>query len=93
MHPGADAAAVRAALAELPGIGPWTIETIAMRALADRDAFIPTDLGVRATAAALGLPSTPAALVARAEAWRPYRAYAVPHLWATGEHAVNVMPS
>lgn len=90
--PGADAAAVRAALGELPGIGPWTIETIAMRALGDGDAFIPTDLGVRATAAALGLPSTPAALTARADAWRPYRAYAVQHLWATGEHAVNVMP-
>lgn len=90
--PGADGAAVRAALAQLPGIGPWTIETVAMRALADRDAFIPTDLGVRATAKALGLPSTPAALTARAEAWRPYRAYAVQHLWATGEHPVNVMP-
>lgn len=93
LRPGADLAAVRAALDELPGIGPWTIETVAMRALADGDAFIPTDLGVRATAAALGLPSTPAALVARAEAWRPCRAYAVQHLWATGEHAVNVMPA
>lgn len=92
LRPGADGTAVRQALAELPGIGPWTIETIAMRALADPDAFIPTDLGVRATAAALGLPATPAALTARAEAWRPYRAYAVQHLWATGTHAVNVMP-
>lgn len=93
LHPGADPAAARAALAELPGIGPWTIETVAMRALADRDAFIPTDLGVRATAAALGLPATPAALTGRAEAWRPYRAYAVQHLWATADHAVNVMPT
>lgn len=89
----ADGAAVRAALAELPGLGPWTIETIAMRALGDRDAFIPTDLGIRGAAQALGLPSTPAALIARAEAWRPYRAYAVQHLWATGTHAVNVMPT
>lgn len=92
LRPGADGAAVRAALAELPGIGPWTIETVAMRALADPDAFIPTDLGVRSTAAALGFPATPAALTAHAEAWRPYRAYAVQYLWATGEHAVNVMP-
>lgn len=93
LRPDVDLAAARAALGALPGIGPWTIETVAMRALADRDAFIPTDLGVRATATALGLPATPAALVARAEAWRPYRAYAVQHLWATGEHAVNVMPA
>ncbi len=84
---------VRGTLAELPGLGPWTIETIAMRALGDRDAFIPTDLGIRGAAQALGLPATPAALTARAEAWRPYRAYAVQHLWATAAHAVNVMPA
>ncbi len=92
LQPGADAECVRAALGELPGFGPWTIETILMRALADGDAFIPTDLGIRQTAQALGLPHTPAALTARSQAWRPWRAYAVQHLWATGAHAVNVMP-
>lgn len=92
LHPGADARVAREALAAVPGIGPWTIETVAMRALGDRDAFLPTDLGVRVLATALGLPSTPAALTRHAERWRPYRAYAVQHLWATGAHAVNVMP-
>jgi AraC family transcriptional regulator of adaptative response / DNA-3-methyladenine glycosylase II len=93
LSPGADPAAARAALAALPGIGPWTVATIAMRALGDRDAFLPGDLGVRFAAQRLGLPSSPGALTRRAEAWRPFRAYAVQHLWATGDHAVNVMPA
>jgi len=83
----------RRALAALPGFGPWTVEVIAMRALGDRDAFPATDLGVMKAVRALGLPATPAALAGAAEAWRPWRAYAVQHLWATGEHAVNRMPT
>ena len=83
----------RRALARLPGFGPWTIEMIAMRALGDPDAFPATDLGVVKAALALGLPSTPAALAAASAAWRPWRAYAVQHLWATGDHAVNRMPA
>jgi AraC family transcriptional regulator of adaptative response / DNA-3-methyladenine glycosylase II len=83
----------RARLLGLPGFGPWTVDVIAMRALGDPDAFLPTDLGVRVAAQRLGMPATPAALVARATRWRPWRAYAVQHLWATGEHAVNVMPA
>ncbi|MFD5425999.1 AlkA N-terminal domain-containing protein [Streptomyces sp. NPDC127084] len=82
----------RARLAELPGFGPWTIEVIAMRALGDPDAFLPTDLGIRRAATELGLPSSPAALTARAAAWRPWRAYAVQYLWATGDHPVNRLP-
>jgi AraC family transcriptional regulator of adaptative response / DNA-3-methyladenine glycosylase II len=93
LSPGADAAAALAALRVLPGIGPWTVATIAMRALGDRDAFLPGDLGVRLAAQRLGLPSSPGALTRRAEAWRPFRAYAVQHLWATGDHAVNVLPA
>lgn len=83
----------RAELTALPGFGPWTVETIAMRALGDPDAFLPGDLGVRHAAAGLGLPVTPAALTARAAAWRPWRAYAVQHLWATGDHPVNRLPA
>ncbi|WP_367132693.1 DNA-3-methyladenine glycosylase 2 family protein [Saccharothrix sp. HUAS TT1] len=90
---GADWAEARADLLALPGFGPWTVEVIAMRALGDPDAFIPTDLGIRLAARALGLPDTPAALVRRAQAWRPWRAYAVQHLWATGDHAVNRLPA
>lgn len=85
--------AVRRALAALPGIGPWTIETIAMRALGDTDAFLPGDLGVRLAAARLGLPDRPGDLERRSRAWSPHRAVAVQYLWATGEHAVNRLPA
>ncbi|MFB9903559.1 AlkA N-terminal domain-containing protein [Allokutzneria oryzae] len=89
---GSDWERTRAQLAALPGFGPWTVETIAMRALGDPDAFIPHDLGVRVAAEGLGLPSTPAALTAHASAWRPWRAYAVQYLWATGDHPINLLP-
>ncbi|MEU6811714.1 AlkA N-terminal domain-containing protein [Streptomyces sp. NPDC046831] len=82
----------RARLLALPGFGPWTADVIALRALGDPDAFLPTDLGVRRAAGALGLPSTPAALTARAAAWRPWRAYAVQYLWATDSHPINFLP-
>lgn len=87
-----DWAEARARLLALPGFGPWTVDVIAMRALGDPDAFLPTDLGIRRAAGALGLPSTPAALTARAEAWRPWRAYAVQYLWATDDHPINFLP-
>jgi AraC family transcriptional regulator of adaptative response / DNA-3-methyladenine glycosylase II len=91
---GSDWARARAGLAALPGIGPWTVECVAMRALGDPDAFPGTDLGVRAAARALGLPVTPGALARHAAAaWRPWRAYAVQYLWATGDHAVNRLPT
>ncbi|MFB7600968.1 AlkA N-terminal domain-containing protein [Streptomyces sp. NPDC056160] len=79
-------------LLALPGFGPWTADVIAMRALGDPDAFLPTDLGIRRAARELGLPSTPAALTARAAAWRPWRAYAVQYLWATDNHPINFLP-
>lgn len=90
---GSDWAQARAALHALPGLGPWTVETIAMRALGDPDAFLVGDLGVRQAAAGLGLPDRPAALSAYAQRWRPWRAYAVQYLWSTGDHAVNRLPS
>ena len=82
-----------AGLAALPGLGPWTVETIAMRGLGDPDAFVPGDLGIRAAAGSLGLPATPAALTRHAAAWRPWRSYAVQYLWAAGEHAINRLPA
>jgi len=82
----------RARLLSLPGFGPWTVDVIAMRAFGDPDAFLPTDLGIRRAAQELGLPSTPAALTARAAAWRPWRAYAVQYLWATDDHPINFLP-
>ncbi|WP_019631697.1 AlkA N-terminal domain-containing protein [Actinomadura atramentaria] len=89
---GSDWEKARADLARLPGIGPWTVETVAMRALGDPDAFLPGDLGVRLAARGLGLPATPGALTRRAAAWRPWRAYAVQYLWAAGDHAINHLP-
>ncbi|PPS88898.1 AlkA N-terminal domain-containing protein [Streptomyces sp. MH60] len=89
---GSDWAETRARLLALPGFGPWTADVIAMRALGDPDAFLPTDLGIRRAAAELGLPSTPGALTARAAAWRPWRAYAVQYLWATDDHPINFLP-
>ncbi|WP_281247763.1 AlkA N-terminal domain-containing protein [Streptomyces colonosanans] len=83
---------IRSRLLSLPGFGPWTVDVIAMRALGDPDAFLPTDLGIRRAAQELGLPSTPAALTARAAAWRPWRAYAVQYLWATDSHPINFLP-
>ena len=83
---------VRAALLALPGIGPWTADTVLMRALADPDAFLPTDLGIVLAARRLGLPESPRALEQRSAAWSPYRAHAVQYLWATGVHAVNSVP-
>ena len=91
LDPGVDRQAARAELAALPGIGPWSVETIAMRALGDPDAFLATDLGVVACARALGLPAG-RGLLAHAERWRPWRAYAVQHLWAVGDHPVNTLP-
>jgi AraC family transcriptional regulator of adaptative response / DNA-3-methyladenine glycosylase II len=79
---GADHEQTRRRLLELPGIGPWTVEYIAMRALKDPDAFLATDLGVRHALELLGQDPKPPAATALAERWRPYRAYALQHLWA-----------
>jgi len=65
----------------LPGIGPWTAQYIAMRALGHPDAFPTDDLVLRRAAAGDGSTLGSKALAARAEAWRPWRAYAVMHLW------------
>jgi len=85
LDPGADRDETRRLLLEIPGIGPWTAEYIAMRALADTDAFPATDLGVLRGLAALGgdpaAPPHSKAASALSERWRPWRAYAVLHLW------------
>ena len=93
LGPGADWDQARSALAGVPGIGPWTIEMIALRGLGDPDAFAPADLGVRRGAAALGLRESSAALTRRAERWRPWRGYAMQYLWANCDHAINRLPA
>jgi AraC family transcriptional regulator of adaptative response / DNA-3-methyladenine glycosylase II len=64
---------------EIPGIGQWTAQYVAMRALGEPDAFPSSDLGLLRS---LGLTSA-RELERRAEAWRPWRAYAAMHLWST----------
>ena len=77
----ADLEATRERLLAVRGIGPWTVAYVSMRALGDRDAFPVEDLGVRLGFESLGLATTPAAMRQHAERWRPWRAYAVMHLW------------
>jgi len=92
LDPGAERDRAEAVLLALPGIGPWTASYIRMRALSDPDAFLPSDVGVLDALARLG--AVPAgtgpaargraarAAAALAENWRPWRSYAVHHLWA-----------
>ncbi len=70
---------VRAGLVALPGIGPWTADYVALRALGDPDVFLATDVGVRHALEALG--EEPRRAVELAERWRPWRSYAQLHLW------------
>ncbi len=89
--PGCDRAKALAVLGTLPGVGPWTVQTVAMRALGDPDAFPGTDLGVRRGAESLGLLGS-GTLAEHAEGWRPWRTYAVQYLWATVNHPINDWP-
>ena len=74
----------RKALLDIPGIGPWTADYIAMRALGDPDVFLPADTGTRDALAGLGRDPTTAAELA--QSWRPWRSYAQAHLWRTLSH-------
>jgi AraC family transcriptional regulator of adaptative response / DNA-3-methyladenine glycosylase II len=78
---GADRAKAQQQLLALPGIGPWTVSYVAMRALRDPDAFLPADLGIRKALQYLGQDPSPAGALKLAERWRPYRAAASQHLW------------
>jgi AraC family transcriptional regulator of adaptative response / DNA-3-methyladenine glycosylase II len=82
IDPGADPREMRTRLVALPGIGPWTAEYVAMRALRDPDAFMPTDLGILRAARSLGLPEDRGELAQLTDRWRPWRSYAVAHLWS-----------
>ena len=78
LEPGADRAEAQERLLALKGIGPWTAGYVAMRALQDPDVFLPTDAGVRRGLAAIGAPADSAT----ADAWRPWRSYALMRLWS-----------
>ncbi|HTD53787.1 MAG TPA: AlkA N-terminal domain-containing protein [Silvibacterium sp.] len=80
-----------ARLRTIRGIGEWTAQYIALRAIREMDAFPVTDIGLLRGAASInGGKTTPANLLTRAESWRPWRAYAAQHLWAAqGNGAIN----
>jgi AraC family transcriptional regulator of adaptative response / DNA-3-methyladenine glycosylase II len=78
---GPDRDAVRARLLSLAGIGPWTADYIALRALGHPDVFLPTDVGVRQAVDRLGAAATP-------DDWSPWRSYALLHLW----HSLGLPP-
>ena len=82
---GADRERARRDLLALPGIGPWTVEYVAMRALGDPDAFPASDLGVLHGLRALGADCDAREAERRSHAWRPFRAYAVQHIWSALE--------
>ncbi len=70
-------------LRTIQGVGEWTAQYIALRAIREMDAFPATDIGLlRGVASIDGEKSSAAALLVRAENWRPWRAYAAQHLWA-----------
>ena len=77
LDPGVDRTEVVERLVAIKGIGPWTAKYVVMRGLGDPDVFLDTDLGVRHAMTALGLGRD------AAERWRPWRTYAMHHLWAT----------
>jgi AraC family transcriptional regulator of adaptative response / DNA-3-methyladenine glycosylase II len=83
------AADVASALASLPGFGDWTAQYVSLRALAEPDAFLSGDLVLRRIVAPDGSPLTARLLEARAEAWRPWRGYAVMHLWHLAAQAAS----
>ncbi len=89
---GSDWERARSQLLALPGVGPWTAEVIAMRALGDPDAFPASDLGLLHAAGRLGMGTDQRALTEHSARWRPWRSYATQHLWTTLEHPVNEWP-
>jgi AraC family transcriptional regulator of adaptative response / DNA-3-methyladenine glycosylase II len=89
--PRADLESAIAALSALPGVGEWTAQYIALRELREPDAFPSADVALlRTLTDGEGRRPTPQELLARAEAWRPWRAYAAQHLWAADAAAPDI---
>jgi AraC family transcriptional regulator of adaptative response / DNA-3-methyladenine glycosylase II len=78
----ASADGLRERLQTVPGVGPWTAEMVALRSLRDPDAFPAGDLGLRQAVGTRAEPASAPDTVARAERWRPWRAYAAQLLWS-----------
>jgi len=89
---GADRIEAARRLHAIRGIGPWTAAYVAMRALADPDAFLPDDVALRHAVTRRGGPGDPGGMAALAARWRPWRSYAVHHLWASLDAAPAGQP-
>lgn len=87
LDPGSNHSEIEKQLLGIKGIGPWTASYVAMRALGDPDAFLPSDLGVRRAVERLGGRGDPVSIAKMGERWRPWRAYATQHLWASLDKA------
>lgn len=83
LHPGADPGQARAGLLAVPGIGPWTADYLAVRVLGDRDAYPADDLVLKR---ALGV-GTGREAARLSQPWRPWRSYALFHLWTGAAYA------
>jgi AraC family transcriptional regulator of adaptative response / DNA-3-methyladenine glycosylase II len=77
LDPGTDRHEIVERLCAIKGIGPWTAQYVVMRGLGDPDVFLDTDLVVKHAMTALGVDQS------ATERWRPWRTYAMHHLWAT----------
>jgi AraC family transcriptional regulator of adaptative response / DNA-3-methyladenine glycosylase II len=88
---GADREQAAEALASIKGIGPWTVSYVRMRALGDPDAFLPGDLALRRALERFG--SSHGTSDSSAESWRPYRSYAMLHLWTLDATTLTARPT
>ncbi len=88
LDPGADRDDARRSLLAVRGVGPWTAALVALRGLGDPDVWLPGDLALRRSLAALGSSDADAAT-----RWRPWRSYAVQHLWAHAVPALFTRPA
>jgi AraC family transcriptional regulator of adaptative response / DNA-3-methyladenine glycosylase II len=94
LHPDEDPTTAVTRLRALPGVGEWTAQYVALRALRHPDALPAADIGLlRAMSGPDGSRPTAAALLAHAERWRPWRAYAAQHLWTAGAAHAGALPS
>ena len=84
LHAGADVAQTTAALCQLPGIGDWTAQYIAMRVLRWPDAFPAGDVALHKALGVQGQKNPARAAAEASQAWRPWRSYAVLRAWAAG---------
>jgi AraC family transcriptional regulator, regulatory protein of adaptative response / DNA-3-methyladenine glycosylase II len=87
LDPGADREEAGRALLAVPGIGPWTAALVGLRGLSDPDVWLPGDLALRKSLTALGSTDADAATQ-----WRPWRSYAVLHLWALAVPSLFTRP-